>query len=555
MQVLATRTAPRRSWIVAVSSDVGWRWVVLGFVGTTLLSLTGPALLSHFDGVHLRWWFGLPASAVGVPVQQVAADAGLAAVLVAWVAVGARLRAGSGSRPSLLGVPAIAWALPLVVGPPMFSRDMYSYIAQARLSAVGLSPYTNGPLALIGSPGGRTFVDAVSPVWRNTVAPYGPLFLWSATRLLDVAGRDLMTAALMVRLPALLGLVLTFIFLPRLARSNGVDARVALWFGVLSPLTMFDLLSAGHNDALMIGLLVAALCVATEASTTKWCVPAAISLAAAAAMVKLPAAAVCLILAVTWVKGRPAGEHVVRRSIVSATVAVATAVAFSVATGIGFGWAKPSVLLTPTGGFIASTPASAFGVVEAVALRLVGIHVSTGSAQHFTWYLLEIGAVALCVTLVIRCRGESLVSTSASVMLLAAVAAPALWPWYLTWGLVVLAATAAVKASSGVLTVGVLISAVALGPDGEVLPPLSLSWLFAALWLGVGLYVLLARRRQKLLRKAVGQAAGTVNGGTVVEGTVICDPPPNPPLDDDPEATGFPAPFVRTSSTSKVPEL
>ncbi len=540
---------------MAVSSDIGWRWVVLGFVGTALLSLTGPAVLSRFDGIHLQWWFRVPTSAVGVPVQQVAADAGLAAVLVAWVGVGARLRTGSVSRPGILGVPAVAWALPLVVGPPMFSRDMYSYIAQARLSAVGLSPYTNGPLALIGSPGGRTFVDAVSPVWRDTVAPYGPLFLWSATRLLDVAGRDLMTAALMVRLPALVGVVLTFIFLPRLARSHGVDARVALWFGVLSPLTMFDLLSAGHNDALMIGLLVAALAVATEAPATMWAFPAAISLAAAAAMVKLPAAAVCLLLAVAWVKGRPAGEHVVRRSMASAAAAVVTVVAVSVATGIGFGWAKPSVLLTPTGGFIASTPASAFGVVGATALRLVGIHVSAVSAQHFTWYILIIGAVTLCVTLAVRCRRESLVSTSASVMLLAAVAAPALWPWYLTWGLVVLAATAVVNASAGALTLGVLLSAVALGPDGEVLPPVSLSWLFAALWLGVGVYVLVARRRQKLLRKAVGQAAGTVNGGTVVEGTVIVEPPPNPPLDDDPVATGFPAPFVRTSSTSKVPEL
>ena len=555
MEVLARRTVPGRSWIGAVSSDIGWRWVVVGFLGTTLLSLTGPALLSHFDGIHVRWWFRLPTSAVGIPIQQVAAYVGLAAVLVAWVAVGARLRTASKSRPGLLGVPAVAWALPLVIGPPMFSRDMYSYIAQARLSAVGLSPYTNGPLALIGSPGGRTFVDAVSPVWRDTVAPYGPLFLWSATRLLDVAGRDLMTAALLVRLPALVGLVLTFLFLPRLARSHGVDARVAIWFGVLSPLTMFDLLSAAHNDALMIGLLVTALFVATEASTTKWAFPAAISLAAAAAMVKLPAAAVCLLLAVAWVKGRPAGEHALHRSIASAAVAVVTVVAVSVATGIGFGWAKPSVLLTPTGGFIASTPASAFGAVEAVALRLIGIHVSTVTAQHFTWYLLEIGAVTLCVTLVVRCRRDSLVSTSASVMLLAAVAAPALWPWYLTWGLVVLAATAAVKASSGVLTVGVLLSAVALGPDGEVLPPLSLSWLFASLWLGVGLYALAVRRRQKLLRKTAVQAAGTVKGGTVVDGTVICEPPPNPPLDDDPLATGFPAPFVRTSSTSKVPEL
>jgi hypothetical protein len=390
----------------------------------------------------------------------------------------------------------------------MFSRDLYSYIAQARLTAIGLSPYSHGPLALIGSPGGRLFVEAVSPVWRSSVAPYGPLFLWSSAKLLELAGRNLVTAALVVRLPSLAGVALIFIFLPRLARSQGVDARMALWLGVLSPLTMFDLLSAGHNDAVMIGLLIGALAVATSSTAAWWSFPTAIALSAAAAMVKMPAAAVCAALVVAWVKGRPAGDAATRRIIVAVAIALGTVVGVSLASGLGFAWMSPSVLLTPTGGFIASTPASAFGSVLASGAHLLGVSVTTTAVQHYTWYLLAAGALGLSLALVVRCRRETLVLTCASVMLLAAVAAPALWPWYLTWGLVLLAATTVSHAASGVVTFGVLVGSVALAPDSEVLPPSSMSWVFATLWLAVGLYVLALHRRQKDVQRR-SQSAGS----------------------------------------------
>ena len=47
------------------------------------------------------------------------------------------------------------------------------------------------------------------------------------------------------------------VFLPRLARHLGTDPGVALWLGALSPLALFSFVASGHNDALMVGLLVA----------------------------------------------------------------------------------------------------------------------------------------------------------------------------------------------------------------------------------------------------------------------------------------------------------
>src|SRR5258708_14747284 len=59
------------------------------------------------------------------------------------------------------------------------------------------------------------------------------------------------------------GVVLIAISLPALARAAGKDPARAVWLGVLNPLVLFHFIGGGHNDALMIGLIVAGLAVAT----------------------------------------------------------------------------------------------------------------------------------------------------------------------------------------------------------------------------------------------------------------------------------------------------
>ena len=69
-----------------------------------------------------------------------------------------------------------------------------------------------------------------------------------------------------------------------LLRLAPVPGR-ALWLGVANPLVLVHLVSGGHNDALMVGLLVAGLAVAPRAL-----LPAA-ALVTLAALVKVPALA------------------------------------------------------------------------------------------------------------------------------------------------------------------------------------------------------------------------------------------------------------------------
>ena len=68
---------------------------------------------------------------------------------------------------------AALWILPLLIVAPLFSRDVYSYAAQGEMMSHHINPYHYGP-GVLGAP---PVVNLVDPLWLNTPAPYGPLFM------------------------------------------------------------------------------------------------------------------------------------------------------------------------------------------------------------------------------------------------------------------------------------------------------------------------------------------------------------------------------------------
>ncbi|OYL20295.1 polyprenol phosphomannose-dependent alpha 1,6 mannosyltransferase MptB, partial [Streptococcus pneumoniae] len=69
----------------------------------------------------------------------------------------------------------LLWMLPLLIAPPMYSKDVYSYLAQSEIGSDGLDPYRVGPASGLGL--GHVFTLPVPSLWREAPAPYGPLFL------------------------------------------------------------------------------------------------------------------------------------------------------------------------------------------------------------------------------------------------------------------------------------------------------------------------------------------------------------------------------------------
>ncbi len=71
---------------------------------------------------------------------------------------------------------------------------------------------------------------------------------------------------LLQRLVELVGVALIVWALPRLARICGFDPVAALWLGALNPLVLFHLIGGGHNEALMLGAMLAGMVIAWERS-------------------------------------------------------------------------------------------------------------------------------------------------------------------------------------------------------------------------------------------------------------------------------------------------
>ncbi|GAA3349114.1 hypothetical protein GCM10020358_70070 [Amorphoplanes nipponensis] len=178
---------------------------------------------------------------------------GLAALCVAWWYGRRLLGRGLLSTRWILTTAAL-WSAPMLVVPPLASRDLYANACQGALVHAGLNPYLVGVSA---QP--CPWLDSVSVVWRDTPTPYGPVFLVLAG--LAAAFGSQLAALVAFRVLAVLGVVAIAAGLPVLARRVGAPVDRALWLVLCCPLVPVHLIGGGHNDALTVAFMVAGFAV------------------------------------------------------------------------------------------------------------------------------------------------------------------------------------------------------------------------------------------------------------------------------------------------------
>jgi alpha-1,6-mannosyltransferase len=413
----------------------------LGLVGAIALAvggLTSGALPLHapfYLSVSAQHRYGL--SGAGM----VCATAGLIVLVGAWLRV----------RPLLAGRPKAArnlliwWSAPLVLAPPMFSRDVYSYLAQGELVGRGLDAYVHGPGALGAN---NPLALEVHRLWIDTPAPYGPVFLAVAAVVVWVTGTNLVAGVLAMRLVALTSVAVLAVVVPRLAPRCKVDPGLAVWLGVLNPLVLVHLVAGTHNDALMIALLMTGLLLSSghrrSRSAPSWRMAPAVVLVTLAALVKAPAALALAYLAHLWAVrlgvSRPdLGRWRWAAGIALTTVVTAaTVAAVTLGTGLGLGWI--GALKTPAivhNGLSVSTDV---GDIAAWLGHSFGLAVSADSVVTMTRLAGAVLAVICCA--LAWFRRDKLDTPGAVGLALGALVllGPVVHPWYLLWALVPLAA-------------------------------------------------------------------------------------------------------------------
>ncbi|WP_313547429.1 polyprenol phosphomannose-dependent alpha 1,6 mannosyltransferase MptB [Corynebacterium sp.] len=395
---------------------------------------------------------------------------GVGLIVIAWVLMapmaGNPLRASSSTprhsitRTQVWGT-VFAWTLPILATAPLFTQDIYSYIANGSIVVQGMDPYSAGPVQLLGAD--NDLARSVPFIWANSPSPYGPVALGIAATISVITSDSIVAAVILHRVASILGVIAAGWAISRLAVRCRVTPSSALWLGILNPLSILHLIGGIHNESIMLGFALVGMELALrgidklQASTSlsmssAW--PAWLLiigggvLISAAGMVKVTGfiglGFAGMTLARFFAQRLNMKPYLAISSAAGILLAVllATIAAFTVLSGIGLGW------ITGQGGAVSIRSWLSVSTDVGVASGFMGMMLGLG--DHTEAILSVTRAVGIVVAAAFMVRmlfatfrgvihpiGGLGVSTLVLVVLF-----PVVHPWYILWAIFPLAAWA-----------------------------------------------------------------------------------------------------------------
>ncbi|MDH3293501.1 MAG: polyprenol phosphomannose-dependent alpha 1,6 mannosyltransferase MptB [Acidimicrobiia bacterium] len=427
----------------------------LGFSASALVVAGGTLAGASGPGGTGRMW-----SVPAVPVTPSASllpalvtyFGGLILLVRAWLLL-RRYHLRFGLPVATVALFVVVWAVPMLVGPPLGSRDVYAYAAQGRMAEQGLDVYEEGP-AELGE--GDPVLVPVDPVYWESPSLYGPVFVSMSRTVAGLTGDHVVAAVFAFRLMAVLGLLVTALAVLDLSRGLNRDPVDALILAIANPLVLFHLVSGAHNEAIMLAFLVSGVAVARRRGA--W-VHLGIVLCTLAAAIKIPALLAVPFLGWHWALDADRWSRRVARvtlAVIEATVVMAVA---GRVTGWGWEWLSALANSRPVNAYLSITRLFGGGVS-----LLTGIEPDLVLAAA---RLLGLAFAAAVTGVLLLRRHQSWPTALAWSLLLWAILHPTTQPWYLTWGIIILAATSAGDRNRGfvALCAAAVFAVLPIGPE------------------------------------------------------------------------------------------
>lgn len=401
-------------------------WLAVGgFFAAAVVVVTGARIGAAPAAVPVGRWLGLlPAAGYRITgaAMGVAMLGAIGALIGLWLLTLHVVRVHV-LRDRDLWTIAAAWSVPLLVGPPVLSTDIFGYVARGLLARHGLSPYHHAPTAL----GDQRIVDAIDPTWRGVRSTDGPLTSLGEHLVVAVTSGRVIASVLVIRAVA----VLSVILIGRLAADlAGPRRATALALTILNPAVLIYLVSAGQVAGPLAAVLLATL---LAASQRRWALAVVLVCVAGGiepvALLAVPAVIAAHVLG----NGVERGRRVWLRD---AAVAGGTLVVVGVAVPFGLGWLRnltsaahehvpfaPCNLIADVIGFV--VPSASFDDL------IAGGRIATGAA-----------GVTVIGYLLVTVGARPLERTVGFTLLTAAILAPVVYPQFLLWGVLCLAPAA-----------------------------------------------------------------------------------------------------------------
>jgi hypothetical protein len=299
----------------------------------------------------------------------------------------------------------------VLLGPPLFSTDVFSYQAYARMGAdFGVNPYTHGPAAIR--------FDAIFPYvgakWSYIPSAYGPLFTGFSYLLAPLGIAASVLAYRSIAAAASLALIAV---VWRCARLRDIDPVRAVALVGLNPLLVIYGVGGGHNDLLMLLAVALAVWAFLEHRERSSGVLTMLAIG-----VKLTAGLVLPFALAAEGPRRAAGGR--RRLALGALVGFAAIAALSIALfGSGATHLLASVRQSQSEGDWESIPG------------VIGTRLGTPGVGRIVGDVLAAGFVAVtCRLLVCVWRGTlDWIDGAGWATLALLIAASSLLPWYVVW--------------------------------------------------------------------------------------------------------------------------
>jgi alpha-1,6-mannosyltransferase len=276
-----------------------WQPALLGFVAMSFI-LAGCSFTNSPFKLDMAntWFFGEPSPKYTVVpsdaryiLSVVLVYGGLLLLMRVWLRLAEVMKLHPGAKIKSLWWMLLLWAAPMIVAPPLFSRDVFSYAAQGEMTALHISPYLYGPFTLGSGP----YPAPVDPLWGNSPAPYGPFFLFLDGKIDWIAQHHELWTVVGLRLLETFAVAMIGYGVVILARGLNRDPGEAFVLSAMNPLVLLTLIGGAHNDAIMAGFLVVGVALAVKRHPV-W----ALVFCSCAAAIKAPAAIGLAFVAWTW---------------------------------------------------------------------------------------------------------------------------------------------------------------------------------------------------------------------------------------------------------------